>query len=29
MLGPRGILVDVRSALDPALLPPALTYWSL
>jgi UDP-N-acetyl-D-glucosamine/UDP-N-acetyl-D-galactosamine dehydrogenase len=29
MLGPRGILVDVKSALDPALLPSSLTYWSL
>jgi UDP-N-acetyl-D-galactosamine dehydrogenase len=29
MLQPGGILVDVRSALDPALLPPSLTYWSL
>jgi UDP-N-acetyl-D-galactosamine dehydrogenase len=29
MLGPRGIVVDVRAALDPALLPASLTYWSL
>ena len=29
MLGPGGILVDVRAILDPALLPPTLTYWSL
>jgi UDP-N-acetyl-D-galactosamine dehydrogenase len=29
MLGPRGVLVDVRAALDPALLPASLTYWSL
>ena len=29
MLGPRGILSDVRSALDPARLPATLTYWSL
>ena len=29
MLGPRGILIDVRSALDPARLPAAITYWSL
>jgi len=29
MLGPRGILIDVRSALDPARLPATLAYWSL
>jgi UDP-N-acetyl-D-galactosamine dehydrogenase len=29
MLGPRGILSDVRSALDPARLPATITYWSL
>ncbi len=29
MLGPAGILVDVRSALEPARLPPGHTYWSL
>ena len=29
LLAPRGILIDVRSALDPALVPASLTYWSL
>ncbi len=28
-LRPRGILMDVKSALDPAQLPPQITYWSL
>jgi UDP-N-acetyl-D-galactosamine dehydrogenase len=26
---PGGVLIDVRSVLDPATLPPNLTYWSL
>ena len=26
---PGGVLIDVRSVLDPATLPPTLTYWSL
>ena len=29
MLGPRGVLVDVRSALEPAQLAPTQVYWSL
>ena len=29
MLGPRGVLIDVRSALDPAQLAPTQVYWSL
>lgn len=28
-LAPGGILIDVRSALDPAAIPPTLAYWSL
>ena len=29
LLAPGGILIDVRSALDPAAIPPTLAYWSL
>ena len=29
MLGPAGVLADVRSALDPARLPAGIAYWSL
>ena len=29
MLAPAGILIDVKSALDPAGCPPASAYWSL
>ena len=29
LLGPGGIVIDVRSAMDPARLPAGLTYWSL
>ena len=28
-LVPGGILIDVKSALAPAKLPPSVTYWSL
>ncbi|TNF32379.1 MAG: nucleotide sugar dehydrogenase [Deltaproteobacteria bacterium] len=28
-LKPEGVVVDVKSALDPATLPPDVTYWSL
>ena len=29
MLGPHGVFIDVKSAVDPQLLPPTFTYWSL
>ena len=29
MLGPHGVFIDVKSAVDPQLLPPSFTYWSL
>ena len=29
MLGPAGIVIDVKSALDPARLPAGQGYWSL
>jgi UDP-N-acetyl-D-galactosamine dehydrogenase len=29
MLGGRGVLVDVKSLLNPATLPPGVTYWAL
>jgi UDP-N-acetyl-D-glucosamine/UDP-N-acetyl-D-galactosamine dehydrogenase len=29
MLGPQGVFIDVKSAVDPQLLPPSFTYWSL
>lgn len=28
-LNPRGVLIDVKSAIDPSAVPKGLTYWSL